>query len=331
MKKTNLLAVLTLAATPAFLHAQETTSYSDIVGYTTSVVKGTGSSGSSQFFSFIPVQLQKDKVFQGSATASGTTITLSGASLTSGALNAGSTYPTHYLLLTSGANAGLSTDIVSNTTGAVTTVDDFSSYINAGASVALVPHVKITDVLGVSGSQKIAGGSTASAADNIYLVGSDGNLKTFYYKTGVGAGLKNSLNQDATGLVVYPGEMILVGRKTTADTASIVQTGLVPTSDTKSVLAQGYSTACSGAPIPLKLSDLTAVAAGASTASSADNIFVIDSATGQLKAFYYKTGVGAGWKTSANAAADVNTDIADGFVFLRRSSTPTTLGQSKTW
>ena len=89
--------------------------------------------------------------------------------------------------------------------------------------------------------------------------------------------------------------------------------------------------AASGAPVSLKLSDLTSVAAGASTAASADNVFVIDSANGQLKAFYYKTGVGAGWKTSANANADVNTDLADGFVFLRRSATSTTLGQAKTW
>ena len=155
------------------------------------MVKGTGSSGSSQYFSFVPIQLQKDKVFQGSASASSTTVTLSGASLTSGALNAG-TYPTHYLLITSGANAGLASDISSNTATAVTTVDDLSAPINAGASVAVVPHIKVTDVLGVSGSQKIAGGSTASAADNIYLVGSDGNLKTFYYKTGVGSGPKIS-------------------------------------------------------------------------------------------------------------------------------------------
>jgi hypothetical protein len=329
MKKINLFAVLALATAPAFLHAQ-TTSYSDIVGYTTTVVKGTGSSGSSQYFSFVPIQLQKDKVFQGPASASTTTVTLTGASLTSGALNAG-TYPTHYLLLTSGVNAGLASDITSNSTSTVTTVDDLSASINAGASVAVVPHIKVTDVLGVSGSQKIAGGSTASSADNIYLVGSDGNLKTFYYKTGVGAGLKTSANTDATGLVVYPGESILVGRKVTSDTADIVQTGLVPTSDVKSVFTQGYSTSASGAPVPLKLSDLTSVAAGASTASAADNLFVIDSANGQLKAFYYKTGVGAGWKTSANANADVNTELSDGFVFLRRSATPTTLGQAKTW
>ena len=330
MKKTNLFAILTLAAIPAFLHAQ-TTSYSDIVGYTTTVVKGTGSSGSSQYFSFVPIQLQKDKVFQGSASASATTVTLSGANLTSGALNTVASYPTHYLLLTSGANAGLASDISSNTTSTVTTVDDLSASINAGASVAIVPHIKVTDVLGVSGSQKIAGGSTASVADNIYLVGADGNLKTFYYKTGVGAGLKTSANADATGLVVYPGESILVGRKVTSDTAGIVQTGLVPTSDVKSVFTQGYSTAASGAPVPLKLSDLTSVAAGASTAATADNVFVIDSANGQLKAFYYKTGVGAGWKTSANANADVNTELSDGFVFLRRSATSTTLGQAKTW
>ena len=43
MKKTNLFAVLALAATPALLHAQ-TTNFSDIVGYTTLNVRGkTGS------------------------------------------------------------------------------------------------------------------------------------------------------------------------------------------------------------------------------------------------------------------------------------------------
>lgn len=329
MKKTNVIAFLALAASPAFLHAQNV-SFSEIVGYTTTVVKGTGSTGSSQYFSFVPIQLQKERVFQGTASASSNSVSLSGANLTSGALNAG-IYPTHYLLITSGANAGLASDISFNTATAVTTVDDLSAPINAGASVAVIPHIKVTDVLGVSGSQKIAGGSTASAADNIYLVGSDGNFRTFYYKTGVGAGLKTSSNADATGLVVYPGESILIGRKVTSDTADIVQFGLVPNSDLKSVLTQGYSTAASGAPVPLKLSDLTSVVAGASTASTADNVFVIDPTNGQLRAFYYKTGVGAGWKTTANANVDVNTDLADGFVFLRRGPTSTTLEQSKTW
>ena len=43
MKKTNLIAILALAATPAFLHAQ-TTNYSDVVGYqTTPIVVGLNS------------------------------------------------------------------------------------------------------------------------------------------------------------------------------------------------------------------------------------------------------------------------------------------------
>ena len=64
-------------------------------------------------------------------------------------------------------------------------------------------------------------------------------------KQGVGSGIKTSANADATGLVVYPGESILIGRKVTSDTAGIVQTGIVPTSDVKSVFTQGYSTAAS--------------------------------------------------------------------------------------
>ena len=67
-----------VAATPAFLHAQ-TTNYSQVVGYTTTTVKGHGGAASS-WFSFLPIQMLKPSVFIGVGSASGTTVTLTGAS-----------------------------------------------------------------------------------------------------------------------------------------------------------------------------------------------------------------------------------------------------------
>ena len=60
MRKTNLFAILALAATPAFLHAQ-TTSYSDVVGYNQMSFPAGNSAHTATFV--------KANVFQGAATS----------------------------------------------------------------------------------------------------------------------------------------------------------------------------------------------------------------------------------------------------------------------
>jgi len=331
MKKTNLFAILTLAATPAFLHAQ-VTSYSDIVGYTTTTVKGRGSSGQPTFMSFVPVNLTKAPVFTGSATAVATTVNLTGASLT-GSFGPTGGYPTHYVVIRSGSGEGYVSDIVSATSSTVTTADNLSSFLATSQSVAVIPHIKLSDVLGTGASVLVTGGSAATSADNVLLVDSTGAFKTYYYKTGIGAGWKTAANADATSLIVYPGEAILVNRRQIADSAAIVQSGTVPPHSVKTVIdGSGKLTAvASGVPISVTLPNLTSVLAGGSAASSADNVLVINPTTGKLDTLYYKTGIGAGWKTSANANADTTADISNGFVVKRRSTTSAVFSQTKSW
>ena len=79
MKKTNLFAVLALAATPAFLHAQ-TTNYSDVVGY----VKDSFNTNSD---TIVTLQLQRPSELTGAVSSvsdsgSSSILTLSSASLT---------------------------------------------------------------------------------------------------------------------------------------------------------------------------------------------------------------------------------------------------------
>jgi len=302
-----------------------------VVGFTSTTIKGTGSSGSSQFFSLVPLQLAKATAFGGQATASGTTLTLSSGTLTSGAYNAGSTYPTHYLRIEAGAGAGKTSDVVSNTTSTLVIADDLSSFFSSATQISIIPHTKLTDILGSSGSQIVAGGSTATTADNIYLVGSDGTFKIYYYKTGVGAGLKTQNNADATGIVVYPGEAVLVGRRATSNTAAVVITGQLPSTNSIVPVSQGYNATGGGVPLAFTLANLTSLVQGGSGSSTADNICLIDPVDGQMKIFYYKTGVGAGWKNSANQNVASTTDISSGFVILRRPATGFDITQSATW
>ena len=66
------------------------------------------------------------------------------------------------------------------------------------------------------------------------------------------------------------------------------------------------------------------------TAATADQVYLVDSSTGQLKAYYYKTGLGAGWKdASSGVAANTSTDIGEGFVIQRIGSSPAVLSQPK--
>jgi hypothetical protein len=300
----------------------QTTSYSDVVGYTTTVIKGSSSGTSGSYFNFVPVQLSKPAVFTGQATASGTTITLAGASLAS------LTSP-HYLIIQSGTGSGYLSDITANTSTSVTTSDDLSSQVGSGALVSVIPHVLLTDVLGTGAGLVLSGGA-AGTADLVYLVGTDGSFKSYYYKTGLGAGWKDAgTGSAANSVVVYPNESILVERKASTDTAGVVQTGMVLPSDAKTVYTPGFNTASSGYPTALNLTALTSVLQGGS-AATADQIYLVDPSSGSLKAFYYKTGLGAGWKdASSGVAADITEDIGSGFVVERKQGTSAVLSQTK--
>jgi len=299
-----------------------------IVGFNTTTIKGTGSSGQPSFASFVPVNLSKAPVLKGSATGAGTTVTLSGASITTN-LNPSAGYPSHYLLINTGTGAGLFSDITAYTGSSVTTVDDLSTHLSTPVTVSIIPHTKLSDVLGTGAGLLIAGGESVNVADNVQLVDSIGNMKVYYYKSGIGAGWKTSSNTDATGLVVYPNESILVYRKQTSN-VSVTQTGNIADQETKALITQNLNGVASGFPVSLTLSNLTSVLTGGSSVGGADNVLIVNPTTGKLDVVYYKTGIGAGWKTSANANANTSQDISDGFVVKRRSSTPATLTQNIT-
>ena len=119
MKKTNLFVALALAATPAFLHAQ-TTSYSDVVGYTSQTL----TAGSDTIISpqvFRPAELTS-AVSGVSSGASQAVLTLSGASLTSNqfVFNSSTQPNTYFVLVTAGNLAGTYFMVASNDATTIT-------------------------------------------------------------------------------------------------------------------------------------------------------------------------------------------------------------------
>ena len=161
MKKTNLFAVLALAATPAFLHAQ-TTSYSDIVGYQTiSVPVGLSTAA-------FPL-LNNDIVKTSSTSLTGNALSLSGETNVGSKLSSGEPY---YIEVYSGALKGDRFDV--NTAATITAANgtvvlDSASANNTfsvgsiiaqldGASVALRKHITIEQIQSMASARSFPRG-----------------------------------------------------------------------------------------------------------------------------------------------------------------------------
>jgi len=173
MKKNHLIAVLALAATPAFLHAQ-TTSYSEVVGY-------SNYSLSAGQYVFSPTFV-KAPVYQASGIVSSKALNVSGittSSLAPSAFTDGTpNYPRAYVEILSGAYAGVAFDITSVTAGSVTSADFPSDLNGQNVSFSIRNHVTLADIF-------TPASGLAEFADAITLFNSDGSTSIRYLAGGI--------------------------------------------------------------------------------------------------------------------------------------------------
>jgi hypothetical protein len=202
MKKTNLLAILALAATPAFLHAQ-TTSYSDVVGYYKKSFPTGGSLHS--------VALLKPVTFQGTATSiSSAVLTCNGANWSANAFVPVNGLPTYYVEITSGPREGYLYDIVSNTANTVT-VDD-ASLSDAGTTPTFIvrAHSKLSEVLGPSVA-------LSDYQDQATIYNPDGSYSNFLRDSSIPTGWLDATLFSESDAVIYPNQGYILTTATAGD------------------------------------------------------------------------------------------------------------------
>lgn len=196
MKNTNLLVILALATSPIFLHAQ-TTSYSSVVGYSSSSLTG------GQYI-FSPTFV-KPAVFQGSATVSGTSLPVSGISTANLAPSSYSdgrpNYPTSYVEILSGAFAGISYDITAVNAGSVTAVDLPPSLNGTSVNFAIRSHVTLADIFTPSSG-------FSEYSDAIAIYNSDGTISLRYLAGGVVT--LDDFATEAGHTPIYPGNGVIL-------------------------------------------------------------------------------------------------------------------------
>jgi len=211
MKKTNLLAILTLAATPAFLHAQ-VTSYSDVVGYQKIDLPYGGKAVAPTFV--------KPNVFTGAATITGSTVTVASGALTG--LSLGPTafsapvvnFPRYYaeVVSTNSQFYGYNFDISAANTGAGFTSANIPVGLSGSVNIAIRAHVTLDDL----------DPAKMSDGDSVTIFDSQGNSFTYYQAS---ASWVDSNGTSGFGHVpVYPGTGFIFAGQTQANTITVLGT-----------------------------------------------------------------------------------------------------------
>ena len=248
MKKTKLFAVLALAATPAFLHAQ-TTNYSDIVGYQNMTIPvGLSAVG----ITLLNPDLLKSSV----SSVSGNIVTISGQSNVGALLTAGEPY---YIEVYGGSLKGDRFDVdtaatISAANGTVvlsgSSTNNTFAVSSIGTSldsqtVALRKHITLAQLQGMF-SPALAGNNNSALADAIQIF-ANGTFTTYSLRGGNVEWRKSGDLTNYAKLPIPSGSGILVSRRGSATT--LTQTGAVRRNDFAAPLVKGLQFAAPSVPV----------------------------------------------------------------------------------
>jgi uncharacterized protein (TIGR02597 family) len=322
------LALLSGAALLASSNLTAETVSTDPVGYVTITVNGTGGAGSSAV-SVVGVPLEN------AIAASGALNSVLGDTLTSNAANwlAGAFASSHYLQVTSGANAGVSVAIAGNDVTTLTTEQDISSLLVGDESYVIRAYTTLADVFGSANEAGIGSGANSTDADELLIYNGTG-FDIYYYQEGApfgGEGWRASVNAftDASATPLPYGAALIIKRKQDAD-VFVVVSGSVLATDSFVPVENGVNWVSGANPIEYTLASYFGTDGGSllsgPNSSEADEILVPKDGGG-FDVYYFQEGAafgGVGYRSSVNAFADASSavlaSVGKGFVLKRKGS-----------
>lgn len=295
------------------------------VGISKVTIKGTGGVRTASYTP-LSVTYEKSALFSGTvASASGNTLTLSTSSMSADAY-AGTDPngdPTHYVLLNSGDQEGLTLEITGNTTNALTlTSNNLESLSLAGASVEILAHTTLADLFGADNTYGLTSGSSVSSSDLIYLMQADGSgsWNSYFYQTNPRSGtgwrrVGDTSGSDYAALSLPLDSGLLIRRISSEDTHVYLKGSVKKTAKHKRVLVDGFSLVGNPFPKEMTLGACGIYAAdngyvSGSSHTNSDCVFVI-AEDGTFDSFYYQTNPrsGTGWRRTGDSSTDVSSEL----------------------
>jgi uncharacterized protein (TIGR02597 family) len=242
-----------------------------------------------------------------------------------------------FIEITSGPNAGLTDDIISNDTAAVYTASDDSAQVAATETFKIYPHWTLDTAFGPPATSGLNGASTLGGADNLLVWNplAQGSATYWYRTTGATPGWRDSfsttINRGTN--VLYIDQGIVVQRKVTGTASTLLVGGVKLGPTIIPAVASGYTYAgmVYASSYTLNSSQLFTTnsatgVAGASTLGGADNVFIWDPiAQGSATYWWRSTGATPGWRDSFSTTIDRGTNaLPFGAVMVvqRKGATP---------
>lgn len=323
-------AFASLLAAPAAIAQNATTTP---VGVVTLEVKAKPTT--SRSINFLSLPLVRPAVFSGVipsggvSTSNGFTVLTFPANSFSGNLSA-STAP-HYLEISTGDYAGITSQIIANSNSTLTLADDLSQVLVAGTTpIAVRPNWTLgTAFPNGNGFQK---GTNPNNSDTLVLFNVDTGLPTTYY-------FNSSSNQWQTGLssanntIIPPDSGIWIERKSTTSGFSVKLSGEVKVNQSAIYVGGNKTTIRTLAPnlypiesVTLENSGLytgnsSTGLAGGTTPTNSDNLVIYDPITSLPTTYYYNTSVSE-WRTGMNSANSVKIPANASVFIVRKNNRP---------
>lgn len=204
------IAICMVVAGLAVRADAETISYSGVVGYLQKTFPAGTSAHGVGFV--LPEQFRGD-----ASSKSGDVLNVSGTPFTENQFAPVGGLPSHYILLTSGAQAGLVADILGNTTSSVTVGSGDLSAVNYNPSFVIRPHLKASTLFANSNGLE-------DYADTLNIFNSNGTTTSLLRDSTAATGWVDAGSLSAIDAVIYPGQGFLLN--TTAG-GSFTTTGMV--------------------------------------------------------------------------------------------------------
>jgi uncharacterized protein (TIGR02597 family) len=279
------------------------------VGYVKITVKGTGGIGT-EAYSYLGVPMHNGAEYQSAMVSAGDNSITARASWDVDAFA-----NTHFVMILSGENEGVSATITGNDAHTLTTAENLNSFLNGDEIFAIYRYNTLADVFGATNEAGLKGSDRAGSADNIFIQ-NDNDFDIYYYKVGGrgGDGWRSltSSSADASNTIIPHGTGIIIVRRETTDLEIIVSGSVFP-KNVVTPVEEGFNWKTASIPVDLTLAGLfgpdnSAGLVGSDRPGTADNILVFKE-NGTFETYYYKVGGrgGDGWRNSVSS----NIDVAD--------------------
>lgn len=324
-----LVATATLLL-PALSHAQNATTTP--VGVVTLEVHAKPAN--SRSFNFLSLPLVRPAVFSGTipsggvAAQSGSTV-LTFPADTFGEANLADSSAPHYLEISTGDHAGITSQILSNTDSTITLADDLSEVLEAGTTpIAIRPNWTLgTAFPNGEGFQK---GTNPSNADNIILFDPDSGLQNCYFYSNPANEWRVG-SQSANDVVIPPESGVWIDRKSASSGFSIKLAGEVKVNQSAIYVGGNANLRRTLAPNLYPLDSVTLENAGLYTGNSqtgfhaatnpedSDNLIVFNPETGLQTVYFYSAPAGE-WRTGSTSANQVNIPPFASVMIVRKDS-----------